>query len=258
MHENCVNPYQDDHCIDSVKESRLSAGVVLPYVFELLRPKSVVDIGCGMGSWLAECKKLGIDTVLGIDGYADQQSLEIDQHEFIALDLEQKFTESGLFDLAISLEVAEHLSQAASADFVASLVALAPVVLFSAAIPGQPGTGHINCQWPCYWAGQFYERGYVCFDILRNQFWMDDHVSWWYSQNMFLYVDMTVLGLHPELSNYDYLFRRSPLPLIHPLCYNMVRSLMPEEKFESKPKVLRMNRKIFCRLRMFKKFFFGR
>jgi hypothetical protein len=48
----------------------------------------------------------------------------------------------GRFDLAVCLEVAEHLPPERAESFIRELCDLAPVVLFSAAIPGQGGTGH--------------------------------------------------------------------------------------------------------------------
>ena len=72
--------------------------------------------------------------------------------------------------------------------FVADLVALAPVVLFSAAIPGQGGTDHINEQWQDYWARLFAKHDYVALDFLRLKFWNDSRIEWWYRQNIILYV----------------------------------------------------------------------
>jgi hypothetical protein len=48
------------------------------------------------------------------------------------------------FDLAISLEVAEHLPEGSAGALVSTLIEAAPVVVFSAAIKGQSGTNHIN------------------------------------------------------------------------------------------------------------------
>jgi hypothetical protein len=90
--------------------------------------------------------------------------------------------------LALSLEVAEHLPPESANSFVASLVQLAPAVLFSAAVPGQGGVQHINEQWQSFWARCFERQGYRTVDILRPRIWADSRVAFYYRQNALLYV----------------------------------------------------------------------
>ena len=125
-----------------------SAKEVVPHVVELLRPKCIIDVGCGVGSWLAVFREHGITDVLGVDSAClDLDLLQIPREQFLTRDLAQPLKLSRQFDLALSLEVAEHLPAECAAIFVASLVSLAPVVLFSAAVPYQGGTHHINEQY---------------------------------------------------------------------------------------------------------------
>ena len=67
-------------------------------------------------------------------------------------DLNQPFTLDRTSDLVVCLEVAEHVPPLSAGDFIASLTRLASIILFSAAIPYQGGDGHLNEQWPEYWA----------------------------------------------------------------------------------------------------------
>ncbi len=159
-----------------------SAEVVSAYVEELVSPRTVVDIGCGEGHWAAAFEKLGCE-VLGVDGsYVDEPLVP-----FVAHDLSKSIPEGlGEFDLAISLEVAEHLPETRADGFVADLCSLAPVVLFSAAIPFQTGAGHINCQWQSYWASRFEKNGFAVNLGVRWPFWNDERVECWYKQNLFL------------------------------------------------------------------------
>lgn len=62
------------------------------------------------------------------------------------------------YDVAFSLEVAEHLPPDLGDRLVAYL-GRAPMVLFTAAHPGQRGTGHINEQPKSYWAKRFASHG---------------------------------------------------------------------------------------------------
>lgn len=179
--------------------SMLSARNVIPEVLKAFQVRSVLDVGCGIGTWLCEFDRLGVKNYLGIDGeYVDQRQLLIPGDRFKSANLENPF-DFGRFDLVCSMEVAEHLSESAADGFVRSLVNAAPVVLFSAAIPRQGGTDHINEQWQSYWAAKFFERGYVALDFIRPLIKSNHDVAFWYRQNTLVYCrpDMVPVGLSP-------------------------------------------------------------
>lgn len=199
--------------------ARRSAREIVPIVVRLLRPESVVDVGCGLGTWLSVFAENGVGTILGIDGaYVDRASLEILGETFLPHDLSQPLRLDRSFDLATSLEVAEHLPEEHAETFVDSLTRLAPVVLFSAAIPYQGGTNHVNEQWPEYWAALFEKRGYVPVDCIRKQVWQNGQVEWWYAQNILLYVEESRLDGPPFSGR----FQKTPLDqlaIVHPKQY---------------------------------------
>jgi SAM-dependent methyltransferase len=211
--------------------ARASARAAIPEVFHFVHPASVVDVGCGVGQWLVEFKAAGVNDYLGIDGdYVNRQRLLIEPERFLPKDLSQPLAIDRRFDLAVSLEVAEHLPESSAADFVASLVRLAPVVLFSAAIPYQWGDGHVNEQWPEYWREKFLQCGYVVADCLRRRLWDKADVKHWYCQNLFFYVDRTRINEYPQLAR---VVRREgegpPLSLVHPTQYlNVVQHLIKQ------------------------------
>ena len=209
-----------------------SARAIVPTVIDLVRPRSVVDVGCGVGAWLSVFREAGVHEVVGIDGaYVDRSQLLIPADCFIGHDLEQPIGLPRQFDLVVSLEVAEHLSPEHADRFVASLAGLGRAVLFSAAIPGQGGEHHVNEQWPQYWAARFAEHGFVAIDCMRARVWNRQDVDWWYAQNSFLYVERGLLQdsavLRSELAASHIPFG----PVVHPRQFETARWAAPALAF---------------------------
>ncbi len=200
--------------------SRSSAEAILPPIIEAVRPGSVVDAGCGVGTWLSVALDASIEDVLGLDGaWVQPGSLEIPAERFQTVDLCQPAPIDRRFDLALCMETGEHLPLECAAGLVSYLVDLAPVVLFSAAVPGQGGTDHVNEQWPDFWADLFAGHGYECVDAVRWRHWTDEDVEFWYAQNSFLYVapDQAPLDLDAPVG--------IPFRIVHP--GNLERRLDP-------------------------------
>jgi SAM-dependent methyltransferase len=204
--------------------SRGSADVVVPLVVDLLEVRSVVDLGCGVGAWLSVFCAHGVSDVLGIDGdYVPRERLEIPPEKFHAADLADPPRIGRRFDLAVSLEVAEHLPPSSSERFVATLVGLADVVLFSAAIPRQGGSEHVNEHWQTWWADRFAEHGYVPVDCVRRRIWTNARVGWWYAQNTILYVARDQLARNERLKAEYELMGTGQLSIVHPALYTKWR-----------------------------------
>ncbi len=175
-----------------------SARIVVPIVISLVQPRSVVDVGCGLGAWLSVFRENGVERILGLDGgHIDPSWLVIPKDCYRAVDLSKPFDVSGNFDLAVCLEVAEHLPKKSGQDFVRRLVNLAPVILFSAAVPFQGGTHHVNQQWPEFWQDLFGQNRYRALDLIRKQTWKNPEVKYWYRQNMFLFVREDLIPTNP-------------------------------------------------------------
>jgi SAM-dependent methyltransferase len=209
-----------------------SAEVIVPLVLHLLPVRSVLDVGCGDGSWLRVFQKLGVKDVLGIDGeYVTVDLLQIPQDRFRAVDLAKPFDVGRAFDLAISLEVAEHLPAESASTFVESLARQAPLVLFSAAIPKQGGNHHLNEQWPDYWVKLFLGHGYLPVDFLRRRIWQNDAVEWWYAQNTLLFARADLVESNPTLKAEFERTNPAQLSLVHPKQYlaaeEVVRAQQP-------------------------------
>lgn len=197
-----------------------SAEAIVPLVLELTQAQSVVDVGCGTGTWLSVFQQYGVKHILGIDGeYVNSDLLEIPQEKFLPINLEQPFELDEKFDLVVSLEVAEHLPEEIAESFVNCLVQLGPVVLFSAAIPFQGGVNHVNEQWPDYWMNYFQEQGYVAIDCLRKEAWQNQKIEYWYAQNLLLFVDQKMLEAHDLLRDKLQNTCLNQLSLVHPRKY---------------------------------------
>lgn len=172
---------------ESVYNTR-SAEVVVPIINDLLKPQSILDVGCGTGTWLSVFSDSGISDYMGIDR-ADYSadSFHIDPAHYSKRDLEKPLCLNRKFDLVLCLEVAEHLDERFEDVLVSSLTTHGDMVLFSAAIPGQEGDGHVNEKWLSYWVSKFAGYHFQLFDCVRPLIWANSSVEVWYRQNMVLF-----------------------------------------------------------------------
>lgn len=210
--------YSPDFYAGQQQGSRNSANVVVPLVLEIVKPRRVIDVGCGVGTWAAEFMAHSLE-VRGIDGdYVRREDLQIPTELFSAINLNSPppAQEIGQFDLAVCLEVAEHLDASASENLLTFLTDLAPAVLFSAAIPGQGGRNHINEQWQSHWIERFAQLGFGCHDVIRPKIWTNPVVRPWYAQNIFLFAK----GDLPEIKA---ACPTLPYDLVHPLTFERRR-----------------------------------
>jgi SAM-dependent methyltransferase len=239
MQSQTITPYNDTFFDLQVDNSLAAARAVLPIVLQLLPATSAVDFGCGRGTWLKACLENGVETVLGLDGdYVALDKLLINPNLFRTVDLKQSVRLDRTFDLALCVEVAEHLPEKSARPLVESLAAAAPTVLFSAALPGQGGTSHVNEQWPAYWERLFAEQGMRKHDVLRPLIWHDRSIERWYRQNLYLFAtnEMTVFDCMAHFEP-DFVFAlnriiksatfdRSTTPLNYPRLVRRIRSIL--------------------------------
>ncbi|MGE0770988.1 MAG: class I SAM-dependent methyltransferase [Cyclobacteriaceae bacterium] len=184
------------HSMESPRE-------VVPLVIELLRPSSVLDVGCGTGTWLKAFEENGVGDVMGIDDHTGHKMV-ISVNKFVKRDVAKPFFLDRKFDLVLALEVAEHLEEVHVDAFLKNLVQHGDTILFSAAVPGQGGQHHVNEQWPDYWRARFAGLGYRFYDPLRLRLWANDQIQWWYKQNIFV------------VSKIELPFDEGSLSLVHP------------------------------------------
>lgn len=226
-----MQPYLEDYYRWQHEGALRSAKEVVPLILELIQPKSVVDVGCGIGCWLSVFQEYGVKDIVGIDGaYINNKMLRIPEDRFFPCDLAKPIEVNRQFDLVVSLEVAEHLPVESGRKFIDSLVKLGPVVLFSAAIPFQGGYQHVNEQWPEFWARYFLKNGYEVIDCLRNKIWNKNNVEWWYAQNLLLFANRDYIEANPGLKREYENTRISQLSLVHPRLFLALHQAINSKK----------------------------
>jgi len=206
--EACVTIY-DKQFYETSREGMIqSARALVPLLMTQCEwPQTVIDVGCGAGWWAKEFERHGCD-VRAIDGgwHGEHQLGE----RFIPHNLADPLPALGKFDAVVCLEVAEHLRPARARSFIKDLCDLTTgYVIFSAAIPGQGGTGHLNEQWPGYWTRLFAENGFAVNGDFRFGIWDDDRIENWYRQNLLIAYPGVQMSM--------------PLSVVHPVLYDARR-----------------------------------
>jgi len=215
------NIYNEKFYSYQSEPSYRSAQKVVPILIELINPQSVIDVGCGIGTWLKVFNENSIEDVLGIDGNdINPQKLLISEKKFRNIDLcSNGFQVIRKFDLCICLEVLEHIPERYSNNVINFLTTVSPVVYFSAAVPGQGGANHINEQWQEYWCRKFSERGYITIDAIRPCIWEIANVEPWYSQNSFLFIHKYKIEKYNKMRNINNNSPKIPYNIIHPVLF---------------------------------------
>ena len=132
-------------------EERPCAARFAEWVVKTLDPKNVLDVGCGPGMYVDEILKYNV-TAIGIE-VSDQIQKPYVRNKSL-------FDMTETADVVMCLEVAEHIPENKADDIVQKIVsATERILIWSAAIPGQSGVGHINCQPKEYWREKFVQQG---------------------------------------------------------------------------------------------------
>ena len=154
------------------RHTLLGAQEALPFIFGENPLSSIVDVGCGTGTWSRAASDAGITRIKGINGLIPiDEELHIDSSRILEADLSLPLNLGKKFDMALCLEVAEHRDQAHANQLISIMTKLSDHIILSAAIPNQPGDHHVNCQWPSYWQQLFNEYGFACEDSIRPIIW---------------------------------------------------------------------------------------
>jgi len=169
-----------------------SAGVISDSIIAEFKPKRVIDVGCGTGALLEALREKGCE-VKGLEysnaalEYCRARQLNVSKFN-LGKDI---FNDNCTFDVAISIEVAEHLPERVSDRYIDLLTKLSHTIIFTAAPPGQGGKGHVNEHPPSYWLSKYRQRGFEYNVELSNRLkesWKAfGSVQSWYFQNLMIF-----------------------------------------------------------------------
>lgn len=196
--------FKYDDMFYKIIEKEMDEKIIMPLIIEWTSPKSVIDLGCAEGAWLREVLHQDPQIeILGVDGdYIKRERLKIPVEKFMAADLQKPIVLERKFDLAISTEVAEHLEERFINVYLDNIAKASEQVLFSAAVPGQGGTNHVNEQWQSYWIEKFMRKGYHCDYSIRDYFWDEERINSWRRQNLLFFSKKgTALAPAKQLKN---------------------------------------------------------
>ena len=198
--------------------TRYSAELILSRVLDVLpEVRSVIDIGCGVGTWLSVAQAKGVERVDGYDGpWVTRENLEIPEECFHENNLSERLALTSNYDLGISLEVLEHIPADSADELLAQLSTHCRFLLFGAAVPQQGGTGHINERPQSYWHEVICSQGFVAYDLIRPTIWSDAHIPYWYKQNPLLYVRNEEVSALPDTVTPYRVGEHTLLDVVHP------------------------------------------
>ena len=184
------NKYYKKH-YDECREWEKKIG---SYIVEILKIKSVIDLGCGIGSFLEGAYESGCTEILGIelnlkiaDKYIEEKIKPYIQYGDLTVPLKLEKH----FDCCISFEVAEHLHEKNSQQFIDNLTEYtSKYIIMTAAPPGQRGTQHFNLQERDYWIKRIEKKEFVYRKDLIEQCtkgWVDFEVPWYIFRNLMVF-----------------------------------------------------------------------
>jgi SAM-dependent methyltransferase len=140
--------------------ARADAGPVVAAMRDVFpAARELVDVGAGSGAYAAAAARRGASVVALERSRAGRAMATLQRVPTAPFDLRDGAPPSRRADLAYCFEVAEHLPPELGDRLVAFLAAAAPLVVFTAAHPGQGGYGHVNEQPPSYWSERFRAAG---------------------------------------------------------------------------------------------------
>nr|WP_314075188.1 class I SAM-dependent methyltransferase [uncultured Roseococcus sp.] len=167
--------------------------------FQMFHPKSVLDIGCGLGAYLKLLEEKGAQ-ITGVDGaeWTNQHLISREQYQCWDLSSGTPTTLMSQFDVSICLETLEHIPEEAAFEIIRKLSTCSKQgIIFSAAQIGQPGHHHINCHPHRYWLDAFDKLGWVV-DVHGSARLRLLSTLIWFQRNLFVFRPASHCSVDPH------------------------------------------------------------
>ena len=186
-----ANIYDKRFFENTLKLEGPSARAFVRIIIKHFKPRSVIDVGSGIGIYLKEFEKQDIE-ILGFDGAPDAVKHSLVGDKIHLHDLSKPLELNRRFDLCLCVEVAEHLPKTSANTLINSLVRLSDTHIFTAATPGQGdlSIGHINEQPHAHWKAKFREHSFAYISKLTEELreeMIKEKVVWWVTKNLMLF-----------------------------------------------------------------------
>ncbi len=186
-----LNIYDEKFYNNADKIIAPSVQSVVTILIKYFNPKSVIDIGCGNGLYLAKFAEAGKE-ILGFDGSPAAVKISSVADKIKLFNLTKSLRLNRHFDLCLCIELAEHLPLVAADTLVNSLTSLSNNIVFTAATPGQGprSIGHINEQPHQFWIKKFEVDSFIynkeLTHIIKREM-EQARVVWWLSKNLMIF-----------------------------------------------------------------------
>jgi len=163
-------------------------------IVSMFQPKSILDLGCGIGSYLEGALEGGCKDLYGIELNYDKAKKYITKNISFYIksgDITKELNLKKKFDCVLSIEVAEHVEMSQVSFFINNIIRYAEkYILFTAAPPGQPGRGHINLKKKNFWIKYIEDKGVTYKDEIVQQCvkaWSDFNTPLYILQNLMVF-----------------------------------------------------------------------
>lgn len=161
-----ISLYNDEFFFWHLRYAREYSIKTMDWYIENYKPSSVIDFGCGIGSYIESAFNKGIKNLKGYDIGGEHAKRYTPN--FISEFIEYKDCTKEIicekFDCVISFETAEHIEPSGTSIFIKNIsnaLKKNGYILFTAAPPGQDGCGHINMHEKEFWIKQFCDLGHI-------------------------------------------------------------------------------------------------
>lgn len=197
----CVcNMATDDFIFDKgimervLKAEQKASEIMTKLIYEdLMKPMSVIDIGCGPGHFANEFKKLGCERVDALDIAPISRQFLNPDITFIQHDLRTPYITNDKYDLVICFEVIEHIEEEFENILCNNIAKCVDGILVISVAPiGQESPGHVNLKKATYWIKKFTDKGLIYrHDIKAKWFWnlhnQKDNIPYYFINNILVF-----------------------------------------------------------------------